>query len=49
MWEGAIAYYLRQGTGFPWVALRLADVIGHCEVGGGGALAYYLRQGTGFP
>ncbi len=28
--EEALAYYLRQGTGFPWVALRLADVIGQC-------------------
>jgi hypothetical protein len=43
--EEALAYYLRQGTGFPWVALRLADVIGQC---GGGALTYYLRQGIGF-
>jgi len=28
--EEALAYYQRQGTGFPWVALRLADVIGEC-------------------
>ena len=26
--EEALAYYHSQGTGFPWVALRLADVIG---------------------
>ncbi len=39
--------YMRQGTGIPLVALRLADVIGQC--GGEEACAYYLRQGTGFP
>jgi hypothetical protein len=41
--ELALAYYLHLGTGFPWVALRLDDIIGAW------ALAYYLGQGTGFP
>ncbi len=30
--EEVLDYYQRLGEGFPWVALRLADVIGACTV-----------------